>query len=92
MTRACAAALGAALIATSPAAADYQGSPACPRGTVYEATVDQDYASCMSKQHSAERCAPDRSTWRCVSQPGAAEYLRCPRGHFPRDERCWPIR
>ena len=84
--------LSAALLAASPAAADYQGSPACPRDTVYEAVVDQAYAACMSKQRSAERCGPDRSTQRCVSQPGAAAYLRCPRGTFLRDERCWPIR
>lgn len=81
-----------ALIAASPAAADYQGSPACPRGTVYEAVIDQTYASCMSKQRAVERCGSDRSTQRCVSQPGAAEYLRCPRGMFLRDERCFPIR
>ena len=82
----------AALIAASPASADYQGSPACPRGTVYEAVVDQAYAACMSKERSAARCGPDRSTGRCASQPGAAEHLRCPRGHFLRDERCFPIR
>jgi hypothetical protein len=84
--------LSAALIAAPPAVADYQGIPACPRGTVHEAIVDQAYTSCMSKQRSAARCAPDRSTQRCVSQLGAAEHLRCPRGTFLRDDRCWPIR
>jgi hypothetical protein len=66
------------------------GLPA--RDTVYEAVGDQAYAACMSKERSAARCGPDRSTGRCASQPGAAEHLRCPRGHFLRDERCFPIR
>jgi hypothetical protein len=87
-----AARLVATLLAISPAFADYQGIPACPRGTAVEAIVDQDYAACMSKQRSAARCGPDRSTQRCVSQPGAAEQQRCPTGFFLRDERCFPIR
>jgi len=94
MTRRLLAATTAVLIAAVPVTlrADYQGMPACPRDTAYEAVVDQAYAACMSKERSAARCGPDRSTGRCASRPGAAEHLRCPRGHFLRDERCWPIR
>ena len=75
--------------------ADYQGPPACPRGTVHEVDVDPVHASCLRRileRRSTETCPPDRSVARCVATPGAADYLRCPRGMFLRDERCWPIR
>jgi len=88
---------GVALVASTAAGvrAQYQGPPACPRDTVYEVVPDPDYASCLRRileQRSTERCPPDRSVQRCTSQPGAAEHLRCPRGMFLRDDRCWPIR